>query len=94
MWPNNATYLDVSTRSLSDGASAASVVFQIELLDASEKVLMTSNASKVTVFDGGKPIQLIPADKSFAFEALTTSVPWNLLRDSKGTRIRLQVLLR
>ena len=92
--PNNTTYLDLSSQSSLNGASAASGIVQVELIDANEKVLMTSNATKVTVLDGGKPIQLIPADKSFVFEVLTVSVPWNILRDSKSTRIRLQVLLR
>ena len=91
--PNKTTYLNLGG-SVLGGEAAASGLFQVDLLDTKGRVLITVGPTAVKVFDGGTPIQMIPADKSFPFEVRTAPIPWNILRDAKNKRLRYQVSLR
>lgn len=86
--PNGSKYLDLTGQSPDDARG----VWHIELLDANGKLLTTSRAATITVLEGKTEITMVPRGTAYPFELATESVPWNVLRDTRNTTVRFEVM--
>jgi len=92
MGPQNNPYLNLNPSALTGMTDhAVSGMFQVEFLNADNKVMQTVNKSTLTVWDGKDPVTVLQADKAFRFEMCTTPVAWNVLRDAKSKNLHFIV---